>query len=445
MGRRRLRLTGLAFLLAAAMLGAEEASPGDSEEEMFGTGDVVEEKREPGDVTADAAPEAPPEEAFLVSETLEWGGRIDNTLDASWVWTAYPGTWEALRSGAQPAVSAQLQADLFFDARPSRAFRVFGKAKFAYASTGPGEDWLWEAQIFELFSDFNYRERVFFRTGKQVVQWGVGYFFSPADVLSLVSIDPEEPENEREGPLAIKAQAPLGVHNLYLYLVSDGIDRLEEIAVAPKLELVLGGYEMGIGGFYQKDLSPKAMLTLTGPLWKLDVFGEALLQWGSDRTFVSLDPPPDDTYQIEDRLLFSGTGGFSYLNPDWNLALFAQYFYNGQGYKNYDAAMAAAAAAALIAGQITAADLLYRNRHYLAASVSLSDLFDAGLGASVLLLASLSDGSGQVMPTFSWEPFDHLRLYASLALGFGGAGSEYAPAGPGMTLELGLSAGAGRF
>ena len=343
---------------------------GGDEADLFEEG-IFEESTEQG--------EAAPEEAFLVSERLEWGGSFDLLFDTQVIWDGYPDSWDMLFNEGTSFLASRLAADLFFDARPERDFRVFGKVKAAYEYP-----YDWDIGIFELFADFQYEDLLFFRAGKQTVQWGVGYFFSPADVLSLVSIDPEDPEAEREGPIAVKTHVPFAAHNAYLYLVANDIEKPSEIAVAPKLELLLGNYELGIGGFYQADLSPKGMLTLTGPLWELDLFAEAMIQWGSDNV------------PIEDELLFSGTAGFAYVNPDWDLTVVAQYFFDGQGYPG---------------------------QHYLAAGVNWFELLDSSFSLLVLYQTNLGDGSGMIIPSVTWGPIEHLSLSTGLRIGYGEGGS----------------------
>jgi len=346
---------------------AEEGGDG---ADLFEEG-VFEESAEQG--------EAAPEEAFLVSERLEWGGSFDLLFDTQVIWDGYPDSWDMLFNEGTSFLASRLAADLFFDARPERDFRVFGKVKAAYEYP-----YDWDIGIFELFSDFQYKDLLFFRAGKQTVQWGVGYFFSPADVLNLVSIDPEDPEAEREGPIAVKTHVPFAAHNAYLYLVANDIEKPTEIAVAPKLELLLGNYELGIGGFYQADLSPKGMLTLTGPLWELDLFAEAMIQWGSDNV------------PIEDELLFSGTAGFAYVNPDWDLTVVAQYFFDGQG---------------------------YTGQHSLAAGVNWFELLDSSFSLLMLYQTNLGDGSGMIIPSVTWGPIEHLSLSTGLRIGYGEGGS----------------------
>jgi hypothetical protein len=416
---------------AAAGEGSDQES---SQTELFEE-EIFEESAEQEEIA--------PEEAFLVSEQLEWGGSFDLTFDAQVSWDGYPAPWDTEFWQASSTLTPRLAADLFFDARPERDFRVFGKVKAAYQYP---EDW--NIGIFELFSDFQFKDLLFFRVGKQTVQWGVGYFFSPADVLNLVSIDLEDPEAEREGPIAVKAHLPFSAHNLYLYLITNNIIEPSQIAVAPKLELLLGNYELGIGGFYKIDetLSPKGMLTLTGPLWDLDLFAEALVQLSSDRTFARYTIPPDyETYSPEVEQPFSFTAGFSYLNSDWNLSLFAQYFYNGQA---YDAkSLSPATLDALDAGDITAAVLLYPGLHYLATSISWFEIGDSSFSVSLLYLANFSDGSGLLTPTVSWEPIDHVSLSTGFRISYSDdtIGDEYAPTGGSLAWTIGVSLGSGRF
>lgn len=127
---------------------------------------------------------------------------------------------------------------------------------------------------------------MFFRAGKHTIHWGTGYFFSPADVLNLTSIDPEEPEEQREGPVSLKTHIPVNVHNGYLYLIVHDIDKPDEIAAAPKIEFVIGNTETGIGAYIRKDDSPRGVVAVTTPFLDLDLFGEAVVSYGSDITFI---------------------------------------------------------------------------------------------------------------------------------------------------------------
>jgi hypothetical protein len=155
-------------------------------------------------------------------------------------------------------LGVSLGGQLYLDARPDPNFRVFGKLGLSSAvnkqrgGRANAQDPL-EISLQELFSDFNYENKVFFRAGKQNVKWGVGYFFSPADVINIGRLDPLDPGAEREGPVALKVHYPRGSTNYYLYTLLDDVDVISKVALAPKMEFVVGGTEIGLGGFYKGD------------------------------------------------------------------------------------------------------------------------------------------------------------------------------------------------
>ena len=254
-------------------------------------------------VTAsDAAAGGAPEETLLTRAGVDWGGSFRYAPEVELGFPDYDALTAALRgeTAAERALRHDLGAELYFDARPSSDFRAFGKAKVDYAlpgMDGPGGSQAgatdtggeFSFTVFELFADFHWDDRVFFRAGKQRADWGVGRFFSPADLMSLVTIDPLAPEAEREGPVALKVHAPLGVHNAYLYLVTGDFRDPLDVAVGARGELVVGGVELGAGGLVQADLVPKAIATATGSLGDFDLFAELVIQQGTERNLVELD------------------------------------------------------------------------------------------------------------------------------------------------------------
>lgn len=162
--------------------------------------------------------------------------------------------------------------DLYFDARPYSYFRVLGKMKAVYpfgtaaggaVQAAPGTAYQPPASatsvpniaVFELFADVNWNERLLLRVGQQTINWGVGRFFSPADILSLTPINPMQPTLERQGPLALGVTIPFArVDNAYLYVIANQAFAVggasfqpADLAVAPKVEVLLGDYEVGLG------------------------------------------------------------------------------------------------------------------------------------------------------------------------------------------------------
>jgi len=219
-------------------------------------------------------------------------------------------------------LNAPLDATFSLSARPTTDTRFFMKSNISYPFDDSGS-----ISIKELFGDFIVADDYFFRVGKQTLNWGVGYFFSPANLLNLTPIDPFNPEEELEGPLAVKINHPVGVDNLYAYVIVPNSDDLvpTDLVYAFKGEKVLGKMEVSLGGRYsynETSATPALMATVSAPVSPLiNVFAEAV-----------------ESY--DDKFNFEGTIGFSFMKnlekiSDVSLTLSAQYYYNQDGVVPY--------------------------------------------------------------------------------------------------------------
>ncbi|HKM42924.1 MAG TPA: hypothetical protein VJZ70_02925 [Limnochordia bacterium] len=411
-----------------------------------------------------------PEEALLVQDGWEVGGnyRFSVTTRRTYI--------KDVDVKPMDNLGASLGGQIYVDARPDPDFRVFGKAGLSYAvnkqigQEGQVSDPL-KISLQELFSDFNYDNKVFFRAGKQNVRWGVGYFFSPADVISIGRIDPLDPDLELEGPVALKVHYPRGSTNYYLFTLFDGVNALNQVALAPKLEFVLGGTEIGLGGFYQKDKAPRAMLTVSSSLGNLAVFGEAVVSKGSDKGFaeagLSMMHPPTYPVSEKDQLFFHATAGarYSHSDPDglFNLTVAGQYYYNGEGYKEQehiqafrvyyagllaltqsdDEMMKTVAKEAL--AKINPSDMNSTGRHYLGAMVGWSNLLNTKLSASAFLNANLSDQSGMVTTTLSLPSLSKISPSVGVMFNYGDVATEFGALGRNTTVFAAVTLGSGAF
>jgi len=474
-------LASAALMLISVAAGAQSAGNPD---DMFG-GPMVEGSSQAAQ-TAQGASTSP--ESFLQSKRVDIGGFLfsDYTTFAYWGNT-YPSLLDP-GSSVSYSFAPNLEADVYLDARPYPYFRVFGKLKAIYPFGGPAQG-VYQAQtapftsiyvppsgqsvaipnisIFELFADVNWNEKLFLRVGQQVIHWGVGYFFSPADILSLTPINPLQPTLERQGPLALNLNVPFAhVDNAYLYVVANqsftqnvAFDP-SELAVAPKVEFLLGDYEIGVGGYYQKDRRPKAMMTATGSLFgTLGIFGEGVLSYGSDRTFV--EPTPGvpgalQAYADTTTAYFSGTVGISYGESSQHISVIVQYYYNGQGYPNlleergavglFTSQQTALAAGTQPTGPIlSTTDLLLPGQHYLAGSVSWTDIRASNFDLGIFYEGNLSDGSGVVSPYVADTPIQYCTITIAPFVGYGDIGSEFVTKFGYFALSLKVTVGEGAF
>jgi len=415
-----------------------------TENDLFGESDLIEEVGE-----EDLAPSL--EDTLLTNDGVEIGGEYTFTVNPSWRWNRANIGFDEFPLADEESLDIELETSLFFDARPDEDFRVFGKVKGAYPFT---ED---TVVVTELFSDFNMNDRIFFRGGKHLVSWGVGYFFSPADIINLTPINPRDPEAEREGPISLKTNIPFGAHNFYLYKIADDVDEPTELSLAPKVELVLGNSEIGLGAFLKKDGPQAGMITLTTPSGDFDFFGEGVFSYGAPKRFVretdiSLEHPLGlEVIDRDDDIFLSGTLGFKYSNQDdlgnFNITLIGQYMYYGYGYEDPDILKDNSQGVAFFLSQneLCLDDLTFPGRHYAASSINWDSLFDSDFSIMLFWMGNLSDGSGQVKPTISLKRSDELKFSLSLPVTYGEEGNEFTPGGSMIAVSFEVSFGSGSF
>lgn len=481
MTKRIMWPAGIALILffAAAASWAQEGS---TDLEALFDEEIVAEESSPGQ--ADSKTGSHPLGGLLKTEAVRIGGSISGTVDVSGTWDK---PWTAgfdLFAPDSQNLSPALKGFLFFDARPDEAFRVHGSVKTDWPfsgtysvlssaslagstlSTSNTKISVPDVRIFELFSDFQLGDRVYFRFGKATVKWGVGYFFSPADIINLEQIDINDPTAQREGPLQFRVLVPFGQsqNTASFYTIFDASNQdFSTTALAGKAEFVLGRYELGLGAYYRSDTAERAALTLTGPLGAFDMFAEGVVSRGSPKTFYSfltIDPYYSASKPADHRntIYLSGTAGFIYNDQDSNITVVGQYYYNGEGYSESERSSAITTLNALLAlplldsqkhrlNALGKAFAYGSGMHYAAANLSYSEIGGSRLSASILGLANLSDFSGLVQPSLSWKIADRLKLTGSALFFYGGPETEYGvlrPDNP-VTLSLSLSAGTGNF
>ena len=454
MKKNILNLAAVLFLLTVGIAGAQSGDDTINTDDLFGdTGDALIE--EPAEDTAvnDFTDD------LLTSDTgVVLGGRYHFSAEAAL-------TEDELENPSFDSMddtfSLDLGTTLTFDARPDDTIRVLGKAVVSYPFTSAVDKSRTFSDVFhvtEMFSDFNIDNKVFFRAGKSTINWGVGYFFSPADLLNLSKVDPEDPDAELEGPVSVKMNVPFGLNNLYLYVIApEGISSASELAVAPKAEFVTGITEIGIGAYYQKDHSPAAMATVTTAAGDISLFGEAVVTYGSDKTFVQ-----DDLTLLtyDDRFFYKATAGASYSWSDdlsnFDLSFTGQYMFNGEGYEDDDQDFLTANRQTVIGvingliplpslAGLSMSDIAETGRHYGAASFRWSGMFQSDFSFSVFYLGNLSDGSGMVKPSLSFKGWDDIDITVGLSYNYGEAGDEYTPFGDSVSASLSVSLGGTAF
>ncbi len=171
----------------------QQAATSSSEDEFFGSADV--------EAKQGAAEKANAAEAVEVEkEKLGFSGELQSL-------SAYTMTrnFVAGVTGIDDNTFANsVLADFLVDARLPKSYRMFMDLNVNYVPTGvpvpetftgfpaslPPTLTLVQNQstlldIKEVFVDFNFANTVYFRAGKQVLQWGTGYFWNPTDLINV--------------------------------------------------------------------------------------------------------------------------------------------------------------------------------------------------------------------------------------------------------------------
>lgn len=296
------------------------------------------------------------------SGSIKVGGSLSAALSTNTVLYS-PDQDDFSENFKNTKLTPDLSALLSVDARPTETLRIYTKFGFAYPfentisgyvntsadgkvplnyisfddegniiqgskTTNTFADWF---KLKELFTDFSIKDTAFFRFGVHTVTWGAGYFFSPvSDMINTSSIDPENPEKQVDGALNLRTQIvfPNSQNCLWFYVIpsTDFTNQTSEsyardTALAGKADILIGGWELGVGAFYKYQNAPKAMLTATGSLKKISFFGELVYSYGADCEWKSNTDWDDKTS------IFQATAGFSYYWKEPKVTLAAQYYF----------------------------------------------------------------------------------------------------------------------
>lgn len=461
-----------AFCATFAPLAADDADDLDSLFDDPGALEIIE--ASPAETTASgsagtagsAVASAPVAAAPTDTAFFRWAGDYAGTVGVN---ANYGDILPFGKELLDPDESLELDATarVWFDAQPDRHYRVFGKfvADYPY-----GEDYtvldvtgaprtlsVASVSVFELFTEFNWDDRVFFRFGKQTAGWGLSRFYQIADPLSVGVKDPADPTADLEGPLALRIAVPMDVHNLYFYAVlkdsylpddsSDasvtnaGLGVKGDFLVRVPKNPVFSNGELTLGGYYQKDLAPKAVAGYSTGIGKVQVFTDQVVSWGLDSARLTESEEFYDgsgvygTDKPDWGLFWGATLGALYVNNDWHFTGYAEYLYNGAGTDDphYIEKWIARYGAETVTGStldatLVATDLFgYLGRHNSALSLSWSELFgNDKLSASVLWLQNWVDFSGMASPSVTISPFDHFAIVAGISVIWGRDETEWA-------------------
>jgi hypothetical protein len=298
----------------------------------------------------------------------------------------------------------------------------------------------------ELFVDFNFGKAVYFRAGKQVLKWGVGTLWSPTDLINIEKKNILDSSQVREGVSGIKMHIPFGTRaNIYSFVKTNNADNLDGLAVANKLELLLGRTEVSVSALFNEAEVPVYGADFTSRILTVDIHGEATASYGDPsprlrRVDLTMPGPvylPAEYRRGGEWVYRASAGfgrGFDVLDVHERVRLDAEFFYNGSGYREHMFNNGLAASTVFV--QKGYYEPNYYGVYYAGLFCTVSQVFTQDLSLALNYISNLTDGSSVASGMISYTLTYNFTL-GLMVNGFLGRGNrEYTAQGNAMTVEF---------
>jgi hypothetical protein len=224
--------------------------------------------------------------------------------------------------------------NLFLDARLQKGMKVFANGEADYLAQTRTTNFY----VREMFFDINYDNKVYFRTGKQVLVWGTNYFWNPTDLINVEKVPFIQKIGYREGAYGTKMHIPFGTTaNLYGFLDTGGAQDLEDAAGALKFEFLTGKTEMAFSGWIKRTYNPVLGYDFSTRVSRVDIRGEASVSDGdnTDRLSVinGVITPTRRTNELIPEASLGFTKYYNLGNYKDRVSVTTEFFYDGAGYQ----------------------------------------------------------------------------------------------------------------
>lgn len=217
-----------------------------------------------------------------------------------------------------------------------------------------------ETEVTEFFCDFNVKNSLYVRMGRQTVTWGISRNFPFTNLTARVPDDfgdrTNDPYLDKADSYALKLNLPLGIGGVEgLVFTRNGFfeDPLQpsadEIGYGGNVNLATKNFDLTMGTFYHAQMNLRGFYSLSSTIFKnVEIYQEGLISYdiqGDDiqpdreNRFTAIDayyqyPVTRDDYDYESTLSdvwdFSLNLGFYMDFFDKKLKLSGEYFYCGE-------------------------------------------------------------------------------------------------------------------
>ena len=264
---------------------------------------------------------------------------------------------------------AYSKATISFDARPDPTIRVFGRLKTEMNSDNGSDVWS-KLDFDELYCDYNWLDKSFFRLGKFYMTWGQGRLFRPANFME-----------DAEDGTAFRMTMPNvldGVSFVSLY---------KKRVVSDDKRLHKG--DLSFAGHADKTFGP---INLSFAMLYNDLDGERYS--GSFKTVIlHTDLFADYVLNRSDEgdITHEALAGFY---KEWtNVKFYGEYYYDGRIKNDID--------------------------HCIGLATDFDNLFGSPVGMGFKWLHSVTNEAGQFIGGFSISPWKHVKIRMAIPWQYG--------------------------
>ena len=412
-------LLALALLPAAAF--AEDAA---SELEMFGSPELV-----PQAAYTEPAP--------AEKKSVGFSGAVTSVM-------------EDVVYSSSDSLNTYILGSLLLDARLKNGVKAFASLETSYYPKTRQTT----STLRELFVDFNIADRVYFRTGKQVLQWGRCYLWNPTDLVNVEKIPFVPKVGSREGAYGLKLHVPFGTkYNIYGFADTGSAGTGGELAGALKLELLAGRTEMAFSGWTKKDRSPVFGYDVSSRLGSVDIAGEVSAAGRDNGRYIRNNNGTLETFRKETqwplKAAVNFSRGFRVGNFNDRLRVTSEFFYNQTGYVKtpfrdkglyaYSGPLAAVLPAGTKGLYLLGSGLYdsnYLGRHYGALFTSVSRFLITDLTLNMNYIHNFNDSTGALSAGLNYKNLNDFSAGCLLLAPLGPADGEYTFSGAKLFAQL---------
>ncbi|MBN1308911.1 MAG: hypothetical protein JXA18_13395 [Chitinispirillaceae bacterium] len=267
--------------------------------------------------------------------------------------TGLPRDWFSTRDRSEVDPGALMLGDLMLDVRLPFGMKAFSDGEI-YCS--PDSNGLTFA-VPEIFLDAAINRRVYLRAGKQVLQWGRGYFWNPTDLVNVERKTFIQRIGSREGTFGLKTHIPFRTKwNVYGFLDMNNLASVDSLAGAARFEGLFGGTEAGVSMWGKRGKFPIFGFDFSATLLSWSITGEMSVTRGTNYRILDMEnsrfftgDEADSLFALKDfgtdpvvRLCAGFFRMFDLLDIDDRMMVVGEFYFNqagdgGNSFKKYHA------------------------------------------------------------------------------------------------------------